>query len=371
MGRFCDVLGDFHHGSSRGDQRSRLSYAQSAASDDGSRRKVEDNSMTVQPPQPPPSNGSGREGQTFFGQEQVPSTANPDIHPIDREPGKKLGKYAAIGAGAVAAIAVLGIGAKMVIGIGAEEIGTNMGKNLAGGGSSNSAGRNPGETADYSKVNIATTSNEAFTSLPYAVQLEKTQDYFKDKLENGSMTQEYAEDAKLVNGYDLQGGVGEGTVADDTPQELVNRETVTVNHIRHLVANPGNLNLALNLLSYVYEPDTPLYREETTTIEEIDQSNVKDLGEMTPTTTGAFDSSKVFTQGSFDSIEANGNKTIVFNASSLVSGRVYNVVIQDRQVGDDPNNTTAIVMHVLNAKSSAGSINPGWVEDLTNWTPQP
>lgn len=200
-------------------------------------------------------------------------------------------------------------------------------------------------------IDIANYPNSAFTQLPYGVQIDKTSRYFEQKFSEGAV-ENYIKDNAAANGYDFKGGVGSGSI-DDTPQEIINRITVKIDTARH----EQNLNLARNAVSGIFMPDSASY---TTEIKKIG-----DGSQMTPTTFQAFESTPVFTQGSFGSVKADGAPTRVFAAVELVSGRVFDAVVQEKQSSVDPNRKEVVVVAEIDA-TAPGSV---FTSKLNGWKP--
>ncbi|MUL78807.1 hypothetical protein [Mycolicibacterium sp. CBMA 226] len=175
------------------------------------------------------------------------------------------------------------------------------------------------------------------------MQIDKTARYFKRALENGALNQ-YLVDNKAANGYDMQGGIGTGSITD-TPQEQVNMLTVKVDIARDLAKT--DLDLAQDLISGIYKTGTPSYNAEISEIKKISQGN-----ELHPTpttfTTGA--SSKVFTAGSFANTVANGTLTQVYVTGELVTGRVFDSVVQEMKSSLDPSVSELIAVDEIDSK---------------------
>lgn len=204
---------------------------------------------------------------------------------------------------------------------------------------------------DYSKIDIATYPHESFIQLPYGVQVDKSARYFDQSFENGAVDK-YISDAATVNGYKLKGGVGTGSI-NDSAQEISNRITVEVNTYRH----ESNLNLARNLVSGVFKPGTASYESE--------MKRIGDGGEMLPSTNATYESTPVFTQGKFGGIEANGTPTRIIDTGEMVTGRVFDMIIQEEKSSIDPSITKVVVVAEIGAKDPGST----YRELLNNWTP--
>lgn len=198
----------------------------------------------------------------------------------------------------------------------------------------------PYADADLTKTTVPYSQ---FSQLPIGVQIDKTARYFKRALENGALNQ-YLVDNKAANGYDMQGGIGTGSITD-TPQEQVNMLTVKVDIARDLAKT--DLDLAQDLISGIYKTGTPSYNAEISEIKKISQGN-----ELHPTpttfTTGA--SSKVFTAGSFANTVANGTLTQVYVTGELVTGRVFDSVVQEMKSSLDPSVSELIAVDEIDSK---------------------
>ncbi len=205
---------------------------------------------------------------------------------------------------------------------------------------------------DYSSVDIATCPNSDFARLPYGVQVDKAARFFKQAFENGAV-QKYVSDAAAINGYELKGGVGSGSI-NDAPQEIANRLTVETNVYRH----ESNFNLARNLISGVYKPGTSSYAAE--------MARIGDGGEMTPTTDATFESTPVFIHGSFAGTDANGSPTRAIVTLEMTTGRVFDLVVQEVKSATDPNVAKVVVVSEVGAKDPGG----GYQERLNGWAPK-
>lgn len=203
---------------------------------------------------------------------------------------------------------------------------------------------------DSSSIDVSTYPHASFAELPFAVQLDKVIPVIEERIKNGAVD-EYRDALKKINAFELEGGIGTGSIHDD-PQEIQNRLSVKTNIYR----SEENINLARNLVSSVYL--------EGTQMNEFEQDKIGNGKEKVPTTYHVFESSPVFIQGRFANIEASGTPTRVLMVHGNSTGKVSEIIVQEMRSHDDPNKTEVIVVgSVLEGEN-------GFKENLATFSPQ-
>ena len=281
---------------------------------------------------------------------QAPFNTNPNPTSDTERPRFTRGQKILAG---VAATATL-VGGGIFAGYKAAEGGRSAAEHVADPGRVAAAPEVPGAAeseADFAKIDIATYPHEMFTDLPYGVQLDKAARYFDTAFENGAVDK-YKRDAAAINGYTMEGGVGTGSISD-TPQEIANRFTIEVNTYRH----EQNLNLARNLVSGVFLPGSASYQVEV--------AKIGNGSEMTPTTLATFEATDVFRQGKFADVMADGSPTRVIDAAEMTTGRVFNMIVQERASSTDPSVTKPVIIDEIGSRP----LNTVYQQHLSQWKP--
>lgn len=299
-----------------------------------------------------------RGSQSGFGDDKVPSTANPRPHRIDVDPdrehkekrGRRIVALSALGA--IAATGALYFGAKSAVNeiyastpgsanSGEIEFGADLNDILADGSS------NP--EVDASDLDIRTYPHQSFVELPYSIQLEKATEYLEEAIEKGAY-QKYLADNKAANGYAMAGGIGTNSI-NDPEQEILNRMVVKEN----IIFKESNYNLAKNLVSGIYHPDSAVHDAVI--------NHIGDGKAMTPTIIDTFGASAVYTQGQLGDLEFNGTPSRLIKTFDPVAGILSTTVVQEFRSEENPNETHVIAVRQFNVNNASFVVEP------KNWKP--
>lgn len=206
-------------------------------------------------------------------------------------------------------------------------------------------------------LDFRTTANDDFVAQEYGLQLNDTIPYLESKRDEA-----FAEISTRLEAENFMSMIDPASVADPSQrrvQEILNNETADV----WTISKEANPIAAKNLLSAVYKPGTAGH--DAMTDEGRDGAIGAGSGLILSYMT-AFESSKVFTQGSFGyGIETMGQPMQVAVIGDILTARVYqNVFIEYRsQDGRSSNN---VIVGTFQYDETGRN---GFIDDPTNWTP--